>query len=85
MSVGQAQLDDAAGAAVKHELPAGGFIWDEDAAGASSAGLMSATLAHGALVEFGQVKKRKPVAPVSGALRNNGRSADEFDVMTAAF
>jgi hypothetical protein len=57
---GQSQLDDAAAAAVKHELPAGGFIWDESAAGASSAALMSATLAHGALLTFGVVKKRKP-------------------------
>jgi hypothetical protein len=82
---GQAQLDDAAASAVRHDLPAGGFTWDEDAAGASGAALLSATLAHGALLAFGQVKKRKPVAPVSGADRSNGHTASDFDVMSAAF
>jgi hypothetical protein len=81
---GQPQLDDAAGAAVKHELPAGGFIWDEDAAGSSSAGLMSATLAHGALVEFGQVKKRPPAKPQGGSTRATPRSG-ETNVMEMAF
>lgn len=87
---GQPQLDDAAGAAVKHELPAGGFIWDEIAAGRSSAGLMSATLAHGALVEFGKPKKKPPAGPAFIAARetNTERAqhvSEELDVLSAAF
>ncbi len=64
--MGQSPLNDAAGAAVKKEMPAGGFVWDEAAAGAAGAALVSATLAHGALVAFGQVRKRKPAGPAGG-------------------
>ncbi len=84
---GQAALDDAAGAAVKKPLPAGGFVWDESAAGAAGAALVSATLAHGALVAFGQVKKRKPAGPAGGrsAPRTpvNRSTERELDVFAA--
>lgn len=80
----QSELNDAAGAAVKHELPAGGFNWDENAAGASAAALCSATLAHGALLEFGNERARKPAAPVANRTDSRATAAD-FDAMTAAF
>lgn len=84
---GQAQLDDAAAAAVKHELPAGGFIWDEDAAGTSAGALFSTTLAHGALLTYGGAVKRKPAGPVgakSAAQHHESSIAeDEMDVFAA--
>lgn len=85
---GQKTLDDAAGSAVRKNMPAGGFVWDEEVAGSAPA-LVSVTLAHGALLAFGEMKPPKTVAPVSGAARGRSRAPvsarDEFDVMTAAF
>ena len=84
---GQSALNDAAGAAVKKPLAAGGFVWDEAAAGAAGAALVSATLAHGALVAFGQVRKRKPAGPAGGrsAPRTpvNRSTERELDVFAA--
>lgn len=74
----QDTLNDAAASAVKHELPAGGFIWDETAA--SSAALCAATLAHGALLEFGSERVRKPAGPVG---EKSDQQNDELDVFTA--
>lgn len=81
---GQLELNDAAGAAVRKDMPAGGFVWDEDAAGAAGASLVAATLAYGALVAFGQVKKRSPVAPRTAARRGTRARRANFDPMTAA-
>lgn len=80
---GQAQLDDAAAAAVRHDLPAGGFIWDEAAAGSAAAALMSATLAHGALLTYGRPPRGKTVAPRTATKTATRHS--QFDAMSAAF
>jgi hypothetical protein len=83
---GQDALNDGAAAAVKHELPAGGFIWDESAARMAAGALCSATLAHGALLAFGNERKRKTTGPRSGVNRTeNSRESTDFDVMSAAF
>lgn len=85
---GQSELSNAAAAAVKHELPAGGFIWDEDVAGASAAALCSATLAHGALLEFGKVRKPKPAGPTGGSAKDRAerpRTKKRNGVMEMAF
>lgn len=60
----QGPLNDAAGAAVRKDRAAGGFIWDEEAAGACGAALCSATLAHGALLAFGSKQKGRSAKPV---------------------
>lgn len=96
---GQSELDDAASAAVKREMPAGGFVWDEAAAGTAAGALCSATLAHGALLAFGKVAKGRTVAPRTGAIRRrttpdapnlrstsrNGRQKTDLNVMSARF
>lgn len=89
---GQSELNDAAGAAVKREMPKGGFEWDEDAAGVSSGALLSATLAHGALLEFGKPKRRSGVKPAYDTAPQLDRSAvpvggldQHFNPMTAVF
>lgn len=86
---GQAQLDDAAAAAVRHDMPAGGFVWDEAAAGSSAAALFSATLAHGALLTYGRPKKRAAGPAFMAAKEiDNERTqhvSDELDVLNAAF
>jgi hypothetical protein len=83
----QADLNDAAASAVRHDMPSGGFVWDELAAGAAAPALCSATLAHGALLEFGGKRVRKPAAPAGGA-RNRSESRGtrrESNVMEMTF
>ncbi|MCG7596348.1 phage terminase family protein [Mycobacterium sp. PSTR-4-N] len=80
---GQSVLTDAAGSAVRKDMPAGGFVWDEDAAGVSAPALFAATLAHGALVANSEAPKRKTVAPRSGVHRATRRRSRDFDPMTA--
>lgn len=81
---GQPQLDDAASVAVRKDMPAGGFIWDEDAAGVSGGALFSATLAHGALLAHGQPKRRKPAKP-AGRTDQARTRANETNVLQMAF
>lgn len=81
---GQPDLNDGVGAAVRKDLPAGGFVWDEAAAGSYAAALQSATLAYGALLEFGTSNDEPmPAAPVvaAGDLSTNSR---EINLMNMA-
>jgi hypothetical protein len=82
MHSGQVELDNGVSAAVKHKLPAGGFVWQLIDT-ASYPALMGASLAHWALVKFGVKPKRKTVAPKSGA--QHASRSTEFDVMSASF
>jgi hypothetical protein len=83
---GQSTLTSAAGSAVRKDMPAGGFVWDEDAAGTSAPALFAATLAHGALIANAEPPKRKTVAPRTGAKTvTRRRKSSEFDAMSAAF
>jgi len=86
---GQQTLDGAAGAAVKKKLPAGGFVWDEEAAVSSAPGLVSATLAHGALLAHPQppVSTGLPLTDCGDVPDHGVESAvnDEFDALTAVF
>lgn len=81
----QDDLNTAAGRAVRHDLPAGGFIWDESAAGSSAGVLVAATLAHGALAANAVTRKRMPSAPVIAKNRGNGADSGQFDFMKASF
>ncbi|RFZ11194.1 hypothetical protein DSM43518_02034 [Mycobacterium marinum] len=81
---GQRTLNAAAGSAVRRELPAGGFVWDEDAAAGAAPALVSATLAHGALLAHGGLPRRKTVSPRTAARRVSRRHTD-LDPMKAAF
>jgi hypothetical protein len=78
---GQQSLNDAAASAVRKDMPSGGFVWDEKAAGSSAAVLSAATLAHGALLA--NTVPKKPLPPVI-ADKSAGKSA-QFDFMTATF
>jgi hypothetical protein len=78
---GQPKLDEATGRAVRRDMPAGDFVWDETAAGISAGALFSVTLAHGALLAFGNEHARKPAPPISG----ESTVSHDFDAMTAAF
>lgn len=82
---GQSALADATASAVRKDQPAGGFVWDEDAAGVSAPALFASTLAHGALIAFGAPPKRKTVGARTGAQRTTRRRSSQFDPMTAAF
>jgi hypothetical protein len=79
---GQSELTDAAAAVVKKPMPAGDFVFDEDAAGVSAGPLFSATLAHGALQVLGNNRRPKPARPTSGPERP---VVAELDVMGMAF
>jgi hypothetical protein len=57
-------LNDAVVAAVKRDLPGGGFAWAKTA-GSSIAQLMAATLAHWSLLTFGTAARPKPPPPLS--------------------
>ena len=84
----QEDLNDGVSAAVRKKMPAGGFIWDEAAAGGYAAALVSATLAYGALLEFGTTDELMPAAPVVAHATGGGyRSAPagEADLMNMAF
>ena len=72
----QPALTQAAAAAVKRDLPGGGFAWDEGADGTISAPLMAATLAHWALLAFG----KPPVAPSAAPVVDSEAARDELDV-----
>jgi hypothetical protein len=78
----QSILTDGTSTATKKELPAGGFIW-ELIESTSYAQLMGASLAHYALIKYGELPKRKTVAPRSGATRTRRKSRG-FDPMSAA-
>lgn len=89
---GQKTLDDAAARAVRKNLPAGGFVWDAEAAAGSAAALDSATLAHGALLAFGRHDEPPPKPAYDQAPSEHHRGGDvtgveldSFDVMTANF
>lgn len=79
----QPELNDAAGAAVRREMPAGGFVWDEAQAGSHAAALVSATLAYGALLTYGSTAEPMPAAPVSATHTDGGLG--EIDLMNMAF
>lgn len=82
MHGGQPELDDAVSAAVKKDMPAGGFIWelvDET----SYPALMGASLAHYALIKYGAPPKRPPAKPQGGATKRRTRS--ESNVMEMSF
>lgn len=84
----QEDLNDGVSAAVRKKMPAGGFIWDEAAAGGYAAALVSATLAYGALLEFSTTDEPMPAAPVVAHATGGGyRSAPagEADLMNMAF
>lgn len=81
---GQPDLNDGVSAAVRRNMPAGGFVWDEAQAGRYAAALVSATLAHGALLEFGGVvTELMPAAPVVAAASHSG--AAETDLLNIVF
>jgi hypothetical protein len=83
---GQSVLTDAAAAAVRKDMAAGGFVWDEAAASVSAPALFASTLAHGALIAFSEPPKRKTVAPRTAAKTvTRRRKSSEFDAMSAAF
>lgn len=89
---GQDDLDNAAASAVRRDMPAGGFVWDDAAAGSAAAPLCSATLAHGALLAFGRQKTVTTVGARTGAARRSAqqseqprRSRSDFDAMKTAF
>lgn len=75
----QPALAEATGAAVKRDLPGGGFAWDEGADGTISAPLVAATLAHWALLSFG----KPPVAPSAAPVVDVQASKGELDVFAA--
>ncbi|SBS73795.1 putative terminase large subunit [uncultured Mycobacterium sp.] len=79
---GQSVLEDAAGSAVRKDMTAGGFVWDEDAAGVSAPALFASTLAHGALIAKSEPPKRKTVPPRTAAPRRRAREL--FNPMTAS-
>lgn len=85
----QAELNDAAGSAVRKKIPGGGFIWDEAEAGSCAQSLVSATLAYGALLTFADLAAGPPASPAFesttddfGDHRSYGA---EFDVLTTTF
>ncbi len=80
----QPALNDGVSAAVRKEMPAGGFVWNETQAGGYGAALVSATLAYGALLTFGRPAKRKTVTPRSAAQRR-GHVSRDLDLMNASF
>jgi hypothetical protein len=82
---GQSVLGDAAAAAVRKDMPAGGFVWDEDAASVSAPALFASTLAHGALIAFSEPPKRKTVPARSAAKQRPRGQNDELDAMSMAF
>lgn len=82
---GQSVLGDAAAAAVRKDMPAGGFAWDEDAASVSAPALFASTLAHGALIAFSEPPKRKTVPARSAAKQRPRGQNDELDAMSMAF
>lgn len=75
----QPALAEATGAAIKRDLPGGGFAWDEGIDGVTSAPLVSATLAHWALLAFG----KPPVAPSAAPVVDVQAANDELDVFAA--
>lgn len=89
----QVEMDGAVSAAVKHDLPAGGFIWelvDE----MSYPALMGASLAHWALTKFGVIKGPAPkpafdrgdATPARNGTADRWSAPDsQFDPMTANF
>ncbi|BBC66959.1 hypothetical protein MMRN_38550 [Mycobacterium marinum] len=81
----QAELNDGVSAAVRRDMPAGGFIWDEAAAGGYAAALVSATLAYGALLEFGSTAEPMPAAPVVVHADRRRAGSGETDLMNMAF
>lgn len=82
----QEALNDGVGAAVRRPMPAGGFVWDESQAGQYAAPLVSATLAYGALLEFGGVGELMPAGPVVAATGVGGLSAfTETDLLNMTF
>jgi hypothetical protein len=85
MHSGQVTLDNGVSAAVKHKLPAGGFIW-ELIDTASYPALMGASLAHWALTKFGVKPKRKTVSPRTvSATSVRRKTSDHYNAMSAAF
>jgi hypothetical protein len=72
-------LAEATGAAIKRDLPGGGFSWDEGIDGVTSAPLVAATLAHWALLAFG----KPPVAPSAAPVVDVQAANDELDVFAA--
>lgn len=83
----QPELNDAASAAVRKNLPGGptaGFVWDEAEAGGHAASLTSATLAHGALVAYGKTPKALPAAPVVAGRSTGAKTGAETDFMNLA-
>lgn len=85
----QAELNDAAGSAVRKNTPAGGFVWDETEAGPCAQSLVSATLAYGALLTFADLAAGPPASPAFesaaddfGDYRSYG---SEIDVLTTTF
>jgi hypothetical protein len=84
----QPDLNDAIAAAVKRDLPGGGFAWEEGDNAALAAVLTAASLAHWALREFGPTLKPMPAAPTvstkSASTPQTGVT-DEFNALTAAF
>ena len=75
----QPALAEATGAAVKRDLPGGGFAWDEGRDGTISAPLVAATLAHWALLSLG----KPPVAPSAAPVVDVQATNDELDVFAA--
>lgn len=81
----QPELNDAAGAAVRREMPAGGFVWDEAQAGSHGAALVSATLAYGALLTYGAATEPLPAAPVVATHSSDAMGVGEVDLMNMTF
>ncbi len=80
----QPDLNAGISAAVRKDMPAGGFVWDETQSGGYGTALVSATLAYGALLTFGRPAKRKTVTPRSAAQRR-GHVSRDLDLMNASF
>jgi hypothetical protein len=73
-------------AAVKRDLPGGGFAWTKTRGG-SIAQLMAATLAHWALLTFSPAARPKPVSPppMSSESSSNRHQVELIDLDKVPF
>jgi hypothetical protein len=80
----QDAFNDAVAAAVKRDLPGGGFAWTKTRGG-SIAQLMAASLAHFALLKFAPTVRPKPKPPIPLASGKSDRDDRFMDLDKVPF